>query len=109
MESIANSDNVNSTKEEIVSQVLGRHRSGHVRGMGGGVIPTQSSSSRACQAILFDNHDEWTIKQQESEKKLQEIEKRLEESLSHISTLEASHATMQGQLDMMPMCLHSSI
>jgi len=89
MESIANSDNLNSTEEEIVSQVLRGHRSGHIRGMGGDVIPTQSSSSRARHATHSDDDDECRIKQQETEK-------RLEELLSHISSLESSHATMHA-------------
>jgi len=35
MESMANDESLNSTEEEIFSQVLRGHRSGHVRGMGG--------------------------------------------------------------------------
>jgi hypothetical protein len=88
MESRANDDNLNSTEEEIFSQVLRGHRSGHVRGMGGGVIPTPSSSSRARHPTQFASHNECMIKQQETEI-------RLEESLSHISTLQASNATLQ--------------
>ncbi|XP_062173692.1 uncharacterized protein LOC133879172 [Alnus glutinosa] len=88
MESMANDDNLNSIEEEIFSQVLRGHRSGHVRGMGGGVIPTPSSSSRARHPTQFAGHNECMIKQQETEI-------RLEESLSHISTLQASNATLQ--------------
>jgi len=45
IESIANTDSVDCTKEEIISQVMGGARSGYVRGMGCGVVPTPSNSS----------------------------------------------------------------
>jgi chromosome segregation ATPase len=57
--------------------------------VGGGVIPTQSSSSHVRHATQYGNHDECRIKQQENEK-------RLEELLSRISKLESSYATMQS-------------
>jgi hypothetical protein len=96
MESVANSNNLNSTKEEIVSQVLRGIAQDTFKEWGGGVIPTQSNSSRARHTTQSYNHDEYRIKQQESKKKQQETDNRLEESLSHISRLEASHATMQS-------------
>ena len=78
MESIvANSDNVNTSQEDIVLKVLGGHHSGHVRGKGCGAIPLWSNSLSA------HNHDECLAKHLETERKLAEsLEKceKLEES-----------------------------
>jgi hypothetical protein len=62
MESRGNDDNLNSTEEEIFSQVLRGHRLGHVRGMVGGVIPTPSSSSSTHHTNQFSSHNECSIK-----------------------------------------------
>ena len=45
--------------EEIVTQVLGGPRSGHVRGMGCGVIPTRATSNKEHSVTQNNNHDEW--------------------------------------------------
>ena len=75
MESIvANSDNTNTSQEDIVLKVLRGHRSGHVRGKGCGVIPTWSNSSTTCYAAQLHNHDECMAKQLETEKKLAVLE-----------------------------------
>ena len=76
MESIvANSDNTNTSQEDIVLKVLGGHRSRHVRGKGCGAIPTRSNSS---SAYSQHNHDECLAKQLEIEKKLAEMQEAQE-------------------------------
>ncbi|GLT52918.1 hypothetical protein SLA2020_262270 [Shorea laevis] len=59
-------DSVDSVDEaSIVTEVLGGPRSGHVRGMGYGVIPTSSSASRLRDTTQFDGHEECRKKQEE--------------------------------------------
>jgi hypothetical protein len=68
---VANSDNVSTNREDIVSKVLGGHRSWHVRGKGCGAIPTRSNSSSAHNQ---HNHDECLAKQLETKNKLTEMQ-----------------------------------
>jgi len=64
---------------EIITKVLGGRHSGHVKGMGCGVIPTPLSSSRTCSFTQSHNH-EYILTQQVIEKKLEETEKKQEET-----------------------------
>jgi septal ring factor EnvC (AmiA/AmiB activator) len=64
---------------EIMTKVLGGRRSGHVKGMGCGVIPTPLSSSRMCSFTQSHNR-KYILTQQETKKKLEEAEKKQEET-----------------------------
>jgi hypothetical protein len=74
IESIANSNSVNTSQEDIVLKVVGGHRSRHVRGKDCGAIPTWSNSSTTCYAAQLHIHDECMAKQLETEKKLAILE-----------------------------------
>jgi hypothetical protein len=64
---------------EIMTKVLGGQRSGHVKGMGCGVIPTPLSSSRMCSFTQSHNR-EYILTQQATEKKLEETNIKLGET-----------------------------
>ncbi|XP_059435571.1 uncharacterized protein LOC132189036 [Corylus avellana] len=62
---------VDDRMQEIVTQVLGGRRAGHVRGMGCGLIPTPLRTSS--QAFThFDNHDECRKRQEDTQSELQQ-------------------------------------
>jgi septal ring factor EnvC (AmiA/AmiB activator) len=64
---------------EIITKVLGGRHSGHVKGMGCGVIPTPLSSSRTCSFTQSHNH-EYILTQQVIEKKLEGTQSDLQET-----------------------------
>jgi hypothetical protein len=64
---------------EIMTKVLGGRRSGHMKGMGCGVIPTPLSSSRTCSFTQSHNH-EYILTQQVIEKKLEGTQSDLQET-----------------------------
>jgi septal ring factor EnvC (AmiA/AmiB activator) len=64
---------------EIMTKVLGGRRSGHMKGMGCGVIPTPLSSSRTCSFTQSHNR-EYILTQHATEKKIEETKKKLEET-----------------------------
>jgi hypothetical protein len=69
--------------EEVVTQVLGGPRSGHVRGMGCGLIPTRATSNKDCLLAQNSIHDE-------CKRRAEEIENELQQSkLEHQQTKEA--------------------
>ena len=101
MKSIAaNSDNVNTSQEDIVLKVLGGHRSGHVRGKGCGAIPPRSISS---STHTHHNHDECLAKQLEIEQKLAAMKVEMKESKAAMEAKmkksKETQATMQAQLE----------
>jgi len=58
MEARVHSDNANWTEEEAFTEVLEVSRTGHVRGMGLGVVPTLPKSSRATSSNQIDVHED---------------------------------------------------
>jgi hypothetical protein len=69
MEKLAE-EGIDNTKEaSIMTQVIEGPRSGHVRGMGYGVIPT-SSSSWFRDAIHINNHEECHKKMEAMQEKI---------------------------------------
>jgi hypothetical protein len=76
--------------EEVVTQVLGGPRSGHVRGMGCGLIPTRATSNKDCLLAQNSIHDE-------CKRRAEEIENELQQSkLEHQQTKEALQANAQA-------------
>jgi hypothetical protein len=71
-EDIVEGRSVEDRIEKIVTQVLGGRRSGHVRGMGCGLIPPPSSSSQAHSFTQFDNHDDCRKRQEDTQSELQQ-------------------------------------
>ena len=57
--------------EEIVTQVLGGPRSGHVRGMGCGLIPPRATSNKEHLLTQNNSHDECKRRAEEIESELQ--------------------------------------
>jgi hypothetical protein len=100
MELRVNSENVNTSQEDIVSQVIGGHRLGHVSGMGCGAIPTRSSSSCVHYAAKLDNHNECKIKQLETEKKLEDSLERQAKMAESQAAMQVECATLRAQMDM---------
>jgi head-tail adaptor len=58
MEARVHSDSANCTEEEVFTEVLRVSRTGHVRGMELGVVPTQPKSSRATSSSQIDVHED---------------------------------------------------
>jgi hypothetical protein len=58
--------------KEIVTQVLGGPRSGHVRGMGCGLIPTRATSNKEHLLTQNNNHDKCKRRAEEMESELQQ-------------------------------------
>jgi hypothetical protein len=76
--------------EEVVTQVLWGPRSGHVRGMGCGLIPTRATSNKDCSLAQNNIHDE-------CKRRAEEIENELQQSkLEHQQTKEALQANAQA-------------
>lgn len=75
---------------------------------GGGVIPTQSSSSHVRHATQYGNHDECRIKQQENEKRLEELLSRISKPESSYVTMQSSYGTMQSSYATMQ-ALHATM
>jgi hypothetical protein len=110
MESIvANSNNTNTSQEDIVLKVLGGHHSGHVRGKGCGAKPIQSNSS---SAYTQHNHDECLTKQIETEKELVEMQEtqatmqvKMQDTKAtfqvEIKKSKATQVAMQAQMEML--------
>jgi len=70
MKDLIAEEGIDNTKEaSIMTQVLGGPRSGHVKGMGYGVIPTPSSS-RLRDVIHVDNHEECNQKMEAMQEKI---------------------------------------
>ena len=74
--------------EEVVTQVLGGPRSGHVRGMGCGLIPTRATSNKERLLTQNNNHDEWKRRAEEIESELQQFR------VEHQQTKEALQANL---------------
>jgi hypothetical protein len=92
-----NLDSVNCTEEEIFSQVLRVSRSGHVRGMGCGVRPTRSKSSRASTSQV-DIHEECKKHREEIEASQQRMREEMVASQERMAAsqveMAASHERM---------------
>jgi hypothetical protein len=73
MEARVHLDSANSTEEEAFTEVLGVSRTGHVRGMGLGVVPTQPKSSRATSSSQINVHEECRKHQEELETSYQSM------------------------------------
>jgi gas vesicle protein len=73
MEARVHSDSANCTKEEAFTKVLGVTRTGHVRGMGLGVVPTQTKSSRVTSSSQIDVHEECKKNREELETSYQSL------------------------------------
>ncbi|XP_059452041.1 uncharacterized protein LOC132182730 isoform X2 [Corylus avellana] len=90
---------VEERMEEIVTKVLGGRRSGHVRGMGCGLIPTPLSSSQAQSFTQSDNHDECRKRLEETQSELQGTKATLQVSLAKTARLEEVTEKMQATVD----------
>ncbi|XP_059455372.1 uncharacterized protein LOC132185630 [Corylus avellana] len=85
----ANFDNTNAIQEDIVLEVLGECRSGHVRGNGCGAIRTRSNFS---SARIQQNHDDCLAKQLETKEKLTAMLAEIKESKASQAPMEAKNA-----------------
>jgi septal ring factor EnvC (AmiA/AmiB activator) len=82
---------------EIMTKVLGGRRSGHMKGMGCGVIPTPLSSSRTCSFTQSHNR-EYILTQHATEKKIEETKKKLEETEKKLEDIEKKLEGTQSDL-----------
>jgi hypothetical protein len=73
MEARVHSDSANCTEEEVFTEVLGVSRTGHVRGMGLGVVPTRPKSSRATSSSQIDVHEDCRKHREELETSYQSL------------------------------------
>ena len=96
---------VEDRMEEIVTQVLGGPRFGHVRGVGCGLIPTLAISNKERLFTQNNNHNE-------CKRRVEEIESELQQSrIEHQQTKEALQANvaqmqkLQATVDLLMSCI----
>jgi hypothetical protein len=87
--------------EEIVTQVLGGPRSGYVRGMGCGLIPTQAISNKECLLTQNNNHDECKRRAEEIESELQQFRVEHQQTKEALQANVAQTQKLQATVDLL--------
>jgi hypothetical protein len=87
--------------EEVVTQVLGGPRSGHVRGMGCGLIPTRSTSNKEHLLTQNNNQDEWKIKAEQMESELQQSRLEHQQTKEALQENVAQTQKLQATVDLL--------
>lgn len=86
-------------EQEVVTQVLGGPRSFYVRGMGCGLIPTPSSSSKGKSYARSKNNEFMINELQETKSELQETKSQLEEAHAKIAMQQENQEKMQKTME----------
>ena len=92
---------VEDSMEEIVTQVIGGRRFGHVRRIWCGLIPPLAISSKECSFTQIDNHDECRKRQEDIESELQQYRVELEETKENLQVNLAQTQKLQATVDLL--------